>query len=174
MKFNPLQNSSFLALSAALAAGVGQVHAATYYWDTNGATAGFGTASGTWGTDVYWSTDSDGTSVPTLSSVTSADSVYFGTDTDGLASGTVNVSGAQSAKELLFGKASGAITLTGDQITLANNGLIWAATSAGAKSATHTINNDIYMAGGSFRFGRQNTANESYIMNGGPKWWIWH
>lgn len=34
----------------------------TYYWDTNGATAGFGTSprNGTWGTDSFWTTSASG------------------------------------------------------------------------------------------------------------------
>jgi len=47
---------------AALAAGTGR--AATYYWDANGTTAGFGTAGGTWGTSQYWSTDNTGLNSP--------------------------------------------------------------------------------------------------------------
>ena len=44
----------------------------TYYWDTNGTTTGFGTASGTWGTDAWWNTDSTGGGAGTFATYTIA------------------------------------------------------------------------------------------------------
>jgi hypothetical protein len=58
-------------------------HAATLYWDTNGATAGAGTtANGTWdvATTSNWSTDSTGNSATTT--YTSGDNVVFSAGSD--------------------------------------------------------------------------------------------
>ena len=41
----------FLAVAGLLTTGTAT--AATNYWDTNGATEGFGTASGTWGVNAF-------------------------------------------------------------------------------------------------------------------------
>ena len=73
----------------------GVAAAATVYWDNNGATAGFGTAGGTWGVDALWSGDAAGLSVPTGVYTTVGDNLVFGTDRHGLATGTINVAGAQ-------------------------------------------------------------------------------
>jgi len=51
--------------------------AATYYWDTNGSTAGAGdTPSGTWNT-ANWSLDLAGTATVTSHTTTSGDILYF-------------------------------------------------------------------------------------------------
>jgi fibronectin-binding autotransporter adhesin len=96
-------------------------HAATYYWDTNGNTAGFGSASGTWGTSAFWSTSTAGTGTPTLAvtanTAPTTDVVNFGTAILGLGAGTVNV-GMVNSGNITFGAASGAISLTGGTITL--------------------------------------------------------
>jgi autotransporter-associated beta strand protein len=102
--------------------------AATLYWDSNGtATAGAGaTPTGTWGSSVFWTTDSTGANVgaPTLiSATTNVDDLFFVAG-PGAASGnnsyTVTVSGAQAANSLTF-QASGATTVSGGtSITLGN------------------------------------------------------
>ena len=103
-----------------------QVSAADFYWDGNDATNGFGTASGTWtaptvGTTTSgWSTSSAGSAVVNGSSVTTStnDVLYFGTATDGLATGTITLSGTNFANALVFGSASGLITLSGGALSL--------------------------------------------------------
>jgi len=92
-----------------------------YYWDNDGDTAGFGTAGGTWAdpTVNQWSTDDTGASVPEASYTTlTNDTLYFGTVAVGLGEGTITSSGSVSANKLIFGSASGAITLSGGTITL--------------------------------------------------------
>ncbi len=61
--------------------------AATYYWDSNGATAGFGTTAGTWGTSAFWTLTAGGGS-PHSAVINTAvgDTVNFGT--------TVNYAGS--------------------------------------------------------------------------------
>ena len=109
---------SFLAASVA--------QAATYYWDNNTTTAGFGTAGGTWSSagSTLWNNDLLGGSVGapntlgTSITTTTSDALNFGTATAGLAAGTITVSGTVNANSLTFGSASGAILLSGGTITL--------------------------------------------------------
>ncbi len=99
--------------------------AATYYWDTNDSTAGFGTAGGTWSAPTTnnstqgWSTSSAGTAVLSgTTNTTNSDPVFFGTGSNGLGAGTVIVSGTGRANSIIFGSASGNITLAGANQTV--------------------------------------------------------
>ena len=106
----------FLAVAGLLTTGTAT--AATNYWDTNGATEGFGTASGTWGVDAFWSGDATGLTLPTVIHTTTADDLIFGTRQRGLATGAVTVEGTQQAfRSLRFGAASGPVTITGGTLT---------------------------------------------------------
>lgn len=126
---------------AAVAAGLllamlphGAAQAIDYYWDTNGATLGFGTAGGTWGTSNFFSTSASGTAATTLETTTQSDGIAFGTDAAGfgLASGTVTVSGSQNIGNVSFGADSGAVTLSG--------GTLWiGASTFSAGPATSTL-----------------------------------
>jgi len=151
----------FLACLAAPSA-----RSATYYWDTNDATAGFGTAGGTWAAPTTnnstqgWSTSAAGTS--TLSGETTtntSDALNFGTGSAGLASGTITVSGNVSSAGITFGNASGNITLSGGSITL-NGGL----SRIGSATTTQTINSDIVLVGAR-QFGA-NQVNEKLVFGG--------
>ncbi|MCE9630594.1 MAG: autotransporter-associated beta strand repeat-containing protein [Planctomycetia bacterium] len=103
--------------------------AATWYWDTNGTTSGFGTASGTWGASTFFSTSFSGTlTTGSSTNSTTADTLWFGTDALGLSSGTIAVSGSRSIGSMIFGGASGTLSLTTGTITL-------------APSSTITVNN---------------------------------
>lgn len=91
-------------------------YADTYYWDATDPiqNAGFGTAAGTWGTDLFWSNSNAGTSTTgILSPTTTSDDLNFGYLSTGLATGTVALTGTQSAKSLTFAFGSGAIALSG-------------------------------------------------------------
>ncbi len=105
----PLATAIVVLLSASSA------QAATLYWDTNGTgTAGSGAATGTWGTSVFWTTDSTGANVgsPVLTATTiNADDLFFSAGTNGT-TGTVTVNGTQSAHSITFDDAV-AITLSG-------------------------------------------------------------
>ena len=163
---------TFMLIAALWLSGGSAAWAATYYWDNNGTTAGFGTAGGTWAapTVSQWSTDLTGVAAPGASvTTTTGDPLYFGTDAAGLGSGTITVSGTQNAQHLYFGKASGAITLSGGTIGFINSGAtanIKAASGGGSAGATHTINSNVQKTGGSISIGRQNTSGENYIFNG--------
>ena len=83
-----------LALQTAVAVGGG------LYWDTNGTTPGFGSASGTWGSSAYWSEDQDGASETSARTTTGADLLRFGTAALPLGGGTIAVDAPQN---LFFG-----------------------------------------------------------------------
>ncbi|MEI8292590.1 MAG: autotransporter-associated beta strand repeat-containing protein [bacterium] len=127
------------------------VHAATYYWDNNGTTAGFGTAGGTWSSagTTLWSGNATGGADATLSTTVTtgpADQVNFGTNTSGLASGTITVAGTVDIRSISVGSQSGAITLNGGTLTInaTNNGFI-----TNNSPNTLTINSDIVLSAGS-------------------------
>ncbi|MEI6607969.1 MAG: autotransporter-associated beta strand repeat-containing protein, partial [Verrucomicrobiota bacterium] len=98
-----------------------QTPTVAYYWDNNGATTGFGAAGGTWaGTTIGdsshgWSMEPTGGIFPgTVTTATSDDSENFGTDSSGLAAGTITVTNTvNTGSNLVFGAASGAITVSG-------------------------------------------------------------
>jgi autotransporter-associated beta strand protein len=124
-------------------------HAATYYWDSNDSTAGFGTAQGTWAAPTTndatqgWSLSSAGTNVMSGSNTTTtSDTLWFGSSTANLSTGTITVSGNVNSGAMNFGSASGNITLSGGNITL--NGNI---TPNAATAATHTITSNISLSG---------------------------
>lgn len=116
---HPLRTSAFL-----LSALPGLVsHAATLYWDTNGATDGAGaTANGNWNTTAgnnVWSTSSAG-DIATQVYVANSD-VVFAAGTD-MASATVTLTGAASANRLTVEEGSLAITGTAT-LTVGNGGI---------------------------------------------------
>lgn len=95
-----------------------------YYWDNDGTTAGFGTASGTWAspttgdTTQGWSTNAAGGTLPASLSTTVRSSVNFGNGATGLGAGTITVSGTVANGNMTFASGSGAIVLSGGTINL--------------------------------------------------------
>jgi len=94
------------------------VSAATYYYDNDSSTAGFGTAGGTWaaptpGPIPGWTTDATGASIPASITTLTTDTLNFGNGATGLAAGTITLSGALSSGSVNFASGSGAITLSG-------------------------------------------------------------
>jgi len=173
-KASVLKSGATALLSiAALLLSATSAQAATYYWDEDQATAGFGIAAGAWAAPTVdkWSLDATGLSTAEASYTTvNGDSLYFGTDTVALGSGTIAVTGTVTATQLLFGKVSGAITLgavdTDATINLRGGApQIWAASAAGTASSPHTINANLN-SNSNVNIGRQNTASEIYIING--------
>lgn len=159
--------------------------AATYYWDANGAAAGWGTYnSGAWGAASFWTTDSTGgfagggIVLPSL-----ADDVCFGSVSLAYANGagpavsgtvyansvTIRMSGSNS-----FSLNGGTITLGGGGFTIANSnngtndqfgmGSAWVL-AAGAGVATCFINNDKqdYYQGG-LTFGGSITGTSDLVI----------
>jgi len=120
---------SFLALAGSALLLASQAHAIDYWWDNNGDTAGFGTASGTWSsTASLFSTSNTGVVTPTgTQATTSSDQAIFGTDTagNGLGTGTITVDGNVTVGNMIFGtQTTGTITfntINGGTITTGNN-----------------------------------------------------
>jgi len=80
---------------------------ATYYFDTNGATAGFSTLTGAWDTSTaLWSTSSAGTAATSAVTFTNADSANFGFAGTSATAGTATIANA--------------VTVTLNQIVTAN------------------------------------------------------
>ena len=92
------------------------------YWDNNGATAGFGTAAGTWASPTTgdatqgWSTDGTGSTLPADFTTAATNAVSFGNGATGLGEGTITVSGSVTNGSMTFASDSGAITLSGGAI----------------------------------------------------------
>ncbi len=151
MKTKPAFRLAFpLASAIAVLLTAQSAQAITYYWDNNAATAGFGSAGGTWisPTVSQWTTTVAGNVAPGASITTStSDALHFGTDTAGqaLGAGTITVSGMVNAASLRFGsQTTGNVILSGGTINLA------AATSihVGAGGTTnHNISSSITGAG---------------------------
>ena len=124
------KESSILCLLLAMAITLvlsQMAQAASYWWDANGTSAGFGTAGGTWGSSASLTTASQGTLTPGGALTTTSDALNFGTGTAtyGLASGSIAVSNTQSISALVFGSQSGSITLSsGGSINFAATGTI--------------------------------------------------
>ena len=92
--------------------------AATYYYDNDSDTNGFGTAGGIWaaptpGPIPGWTTDATGASVPGSVTTTTSDPINFGNGATGLGAGTITLSGALSSGNITFASGSGAILLSG-------------------------------------------------------------
>ena len=95
---------------------------ATYYWDNNGATAGFGTAGGTWASPTTgnasqgWSTDGTGATLPVIVTTGVNSPVNFGNGVTGLGAGTITVSGTVTNEVMTIASGSGAIVFSGGTI----------------------------------------------------------
>jgi autotransporter-associated beta strand protein len=120
-------NRAHWALCVAFLA-VNPVLAATYYWDNDGTTPGFGTASGTWTvpTTSLWSLDGTGSTAPEASvTTTTSDLINWGNGATGLGAGTITVSGAVNSGNMTFASGSGTIVLSGGtSITLPDAAVI--------------------------------------------------
>ena len=100
---SPLRSRRVLAgsIAAALCAFLGQASsvAAPLYWDTNGNVAGSGDPTGTWGTDLFWTSSAAGTTA--TGGYVSGSDVIFSAGTTGL-TGTVTVGATQIANSITF------------------------------------------------------------------------
>lgn len=139
--------SAFLTLLAGPAA-----FAATYYWDSDGATAGFGTAAGTWGTDTFWSTNSTGGASTIFIGTTSTnDTVNFGTPSLNYGNaGVAVVAGGVSVNKINFGAGQTTdLTLSGGTITLGGNSPSITVSNAGQIfSSPLTLNSNTTISAG--------------------------
>lgn len=114
--------------AAVLVACLPSAHAATYYWDTNGATPGAGNATGTWGTNTFWTTDSTGSSATTAYAGDNSSDVVFSAGSAGTLTTNPGITGTQNASSVTFqngaalniGSVSGVLNIGG---TGANSGI---------------------------------------------------
>lgn len=117
----PVHSCLLLALTLAVFAVAltpQMAQAATYYYDNDSDTLGFGTAGGTWavptpGPIPGWTTDATGASVPGSVTTTTSDPINFGNGATGLGAGTITLSGALSCSNITFASGSGAVLLSG-------------------------------------------------------------
>ena len=117
----------------------------TYYWDSNGATAGFGSTTGTWGASAFWSTDAAGTSATSNASITTSDTVNFGTAALNYANAAATgPSAAQGFLNMNFGAGqTTALTISGGTLNLAANSTI----TQSSTSANMTISSVLQGSG---------------------------
>ena len=163
-----------------IVAAASQSQAATFYWDNNGTSAGFGNAGGTWaedstsgGTSARWKTDPYGLVSGSATQATgNADIFHFGTNTLGLGAGTITVSnsnGVVNMGDTFFGAASGNVVLTGGTITFG------AAKTITVNNTTNRIESVLAGAGtsltkagnGTLVLTGANTYTGTTIINGG-------
>ncbi|MCE9555154.1 MAG: autotransporter-associated beta strand repeat-containing protein, partial [Planctomycetes bacterium] len=179
--FNKHKNISLWSLALFLAAALlvllnGNAQGAIYYWDNNGAAAGFGTAGGTWGSSAFWNTNGTGNPAPAVTNTNTADDVNFGNGATGLAAGTVLVTGAaQQFSTMTFASGSGAISISGgtlltmaaaSTITVhnASNG-ISTALAGGATSLTKAGAGTLTLNGANTYTGATNVSGGTLVLS---------
>ena len=86
--------------------------AATFYWDANGNSTSAVAATGTWGTDNFWSTDPLGGTATSPQTINNTSDLFFSAASNSTG-GIVTVSTTQAAHSITFDDATGAITLSG-------------------------------------------------------------
>jgi fibronectin-binding autotransporter adhesin len=123
--------------------GVLPVAAVTYYWDGNGSTTGASNApSGTWGTSVFWSTSSVGTSATANTTTDAFSDLIFSAGTDATGAYTVTLNGTQTARTLTI--EEGTPTFSGGTLILAGGGGL--TLNAGAGNAV--LSSNLILSGG--------------------------
>lgn len=153
--------STLLAAMSLLAVSAPSAFAANYYWDTNGVD-GFTNITGAWnGSNTFWNTDLTGaTSGTFIASPTSADDLFV----NGGATGTITMSGTQSASSVSFG-ANVATTLSGGtSLTIGGTGTqsgVFASSTAASTLSTPLILNSAKTA-----FNFSNTSTGSLTIGG--------
>jgi autotransporter-associated beta strand protein len=126
-KSTPFRSSPFLAVAFSATVfchfAASSASAQALYWDNDGATPGFGTATGTWAAPTTgngtqgWSSDATGATLPTDVTTTTGNTLNFGTSAAALAAGTITVSGTVDANKIVFAAStSGPFTLSGGTI----------------------------------------------------------
>ncbi|MES2981529.1 MAG: autotransporter-associated beta strand repeat-containing protein [Verrucomicrobiota bacterium] len=121
------------------------LHAAPYYWDVDGTTSGFSTVVGAWnGTNNFFGPNASGTGGTYIAnpSATNDLNIVQATPTN---TGTISVTGAQSASSITFASGVGAVTISGGtSITIggtgASSGIFKDSTSAQSISTQLILN----------------------------------
>ncbi|MDI1311020.1 autotransporter-associated beta strand repeat-containing protein [Prosthecobacter sp.] len=132
------------------------------YWDTNGTTDGSGAATGTWGSSLFWNTDPAGVNNTFQSATDGTNDLHFSAGTNGT-TGTITVSGAQSANGLYF--EEGAVTISGGtSITLSDGAII---NNTAPTSGIPTISTALITTGTVTLTGTRIWLNNSSFAGGG-------
>ena len=163
----------FMVVIGLLSVAPKTVQAVTYYWDVNGSGAGFGTASGTWGSDTYWTPDGTGAFSGTpVTDTGTGDTVNFGNGTTGLSAGTVAVTGAaQVFSNMTFAVGSGAILLSGGTLNLAPSSTITVNNTADTISTDLQGSSGLTKAGaGTLTLSGSNTFSGGLTVSAGKLW----
>ena len=115
--------------------------ATSYYWDTNGVTAGAGgaTPTGTWSSGgTTWSTSSAGTAATSAVTTTTGDDLYFSAGTDATGTWICTLSSTENAGSLTF--EEGSVTISGGtQLTFGNTGNGINTTTSGTTTISSVI-----------------------------------
>lgn len=143
--------------------------AATYYWDTNGNTAGFGSVGGTWnsGNTALWSTSSAGTATTPNVTTGNLDDINFGTAAIAY-SGTVTLSGNTTARSATFSGSSNVVLKgngTARTLTLGSGGLTMNGTSTATLGDGVAGNNLLINLGAAGQTWTNNSTNNLTILN---------
>lgn len=152
-----------------------RAEAATYYFDNNSNTPGFGTAGGTWAAPTAgpmpgWTTDGTGATVPGSVTTTTSDPINFGNGATGLGAGTITLSGALSSSNVTFASGSGSIVISGGTsltlpatatITVNNSSNTIATPLAGAGTSLTKAGTGALILSGA------NTVNGNIVVNSG-------
>jgi autotransporter-associated beta strand protein len=139
-------------ISALLFVTAGSAGAASYYWDTDGATPGAGgaTPSNTWSTGgTTWSTSPNGTVATPATTTAATDDLVFSAGINATGSYTITLNDSQSAQSLTFQDGTATISGTGGIINLGGTGVINVPNSITASplSAVIGANTDTLIAG---------------------------
>ncbi|QIF03526.1 autotransporter-associated beta strand repeat-containing protein [Roseimicrobium sp. ORNL1] len=113
--FTSLPTSAWLTAFLCVVIAQGLVAQTTLYWDTNGATTGSGNKGGSWTSDTYWSTNSDGTAA--TSGWVNGSGVVFCAGTDGTGAWNVAITGTVATPSIEF-QEGGVTNITGGSIDI--------------------------------------------------------
>jgi autotransporter-associated beta strand protein len=105
---NPLLRNFVFAATICLTFGQA-AHAGSVYWDTNGITAGSGTATGNWGSSLFWTTTEAGTVATNGTLPTAHDDVFIAAGTSGT-TGTITIGTTKVAGSLTLQEPATAVT----------------------------------------------------------------
>jgi fibronectin-binding autotransporter adhesin len=120
--------------------------AVNVFWDSNGPTAGAGDpATGTWGVDSFWNTDTTGGAGTFTTAVGAANDAFFSAGSDAVSAFTATVIGTNLANSVTF--QEGIPTLSGGVIALTKSttstGIPGSFGTATTLAGTATVNSGI-------------------------------
>lgn len=174
-RFGSKQSQRTRALLASVLAvpvmtSLGQAAYGQLYWDANGTADGSGTTpTGTWGSDLFWNDQSDGTDgggFGTIGAWTDGQLAVFSAGNDASGAYTVTVTGTQTAGGINI--QTGTLTLSGGNLTLSSPSINVSAASATISSAIIGTGNTLTKDGtGNLTLSGTNTYTGATTINSG-------